>query len=54
MVSALGRAVVRRGFLSRHPEVASGLLHALQDADREGYAQVCDALAEFDVRRAAG
>jgi len=42
------------GFLSRHPEVATGLLHALQDADREGYAQVCDALAEFDVRRRLG
>ena len=27
---------------------------ALQDADREGYAQVCDAMAEFDVRRRLG
>lgn len=42
------------GFLSRHPEVATGLLHALQDTDREGYAQVCEALAEFDVRSRLG
>jgi 3-oxoadipate enol-lactonase/4-carboxymuconolactone decarboxylase len=42
------------GFLSRRPEVATGLLHALQDADREGYAQVCEALAAFDVRDRLG
>ena len=38
------------GFLERQPAVGSALLHALRDADREGYAQVCEALASFDVR----
>jgi 3-oxoadipate enol-lactonase/4-carboxymuconolactone decarboxylase len=42
------------GFLDRHPDVGAGLLHSLQDADREGYAQVCDALATFDVRDRLG
>ena len=54
MVSTSAERWFADGFLSRHPEVATGLLHALQDADREGYAQVCDALAEFDVRRRLG
>lgn len=38
------------GFLDREPETGAPLLQALQDADREGYAQVCEALAMFDVR----
>ena len=38
------------GFLDQHPEVGAALLHALQDAADEGYAQVCEALAGFDVR----
>lgn len=38
------------GFLEREPAVGSALLHALQDADDDGYVQVCGALAEFDVR----
>lgn len=38
------------GFLERRPEVASRLLHALRDADAEGYARTCEALATFDVR----
>ena len=38
------------GFLERQPEVGATLLHSLQDADREGYAQVCDALGAYDVR----
>ena len=38
------------GFLHLEPSVAGELLQALRDADDEGYAQVCDALAEFDVR----
>jgi 3-oxoadipate enol-lactonase/4-carboxymuconolactone decarboxylase len=38
------------GFLERSPEVATPLLHALQATDRFGYAEVCDALAGFDVR----
>ncbi|MCW2867198.1 MAG: 4-carboxymuconolactone decarboxylase / 3-oxoadipate enol-lactonase [Marmoricola sp.] len=42
------------GFLEAHPEVASPLLHALSDADDTGYAQVCEALAGFDVRDRLG
>ena len=38
------------GFLDREPEVGAGLLQVLQHADAEGYAQVCEALAGFDVR----
>ena len=42
------------GFLDREPERASSLLHALSDADDAGYAAVCVALAEFDVRDRLG
>jgi 3-oxoadipate enol-lactonase/4-carboxymuconolactone decarboxylase len=38
------------GFLDAFPHTASALLHALQDTDDTGYMQVCQALAEFDVR----
>jgi 3-oxoadipate enol-lactonase/4-carboxymuconolactone decarboxylase len=38
------------GFLDRHSETASALLHALRDTVDEGYVQVCGALQEFDVR----
>lgn len=38
------------GFLDREPDRGSALLHALSDVDDEGYAQVCEALAAFDVR----
>ncbi|HEY5788763.1 MAG TPA: 4-carboxymuconolactone decarboxylase [Microlunatus sp.] len=38
------------GFLAAHADVATQLLSNLQHADREGYAQVCEALAGFDVR----
>jgi 3-oxoadipate enol-lactonase/4-carboxymuconolactone decarboxylase len=42
------------GFLDRDPATATALLHSLQDADRFGYAGVCDALATFDVRDRLG
>jgi 3-oxoadipate enol-lactonase/4-carboxymuconolactone decarboxylase len=42
------------GFLDREPPVASGLLHALRDADPESYALTCEALAAFDVRDRLG
>jgi 3-oxoadipate enol-lactonase / 4-carboxymuconolactone decarboxylase len=42
------------GFLEREPEVSARLLHSLQDADRIGYAAVCGALADFDVRDRLG
>lgn len=38
------------GFLERQPAVGSALLASLSDADNESYAQVCEALAGFDVR----
>jgi len=38
------------GFLEREPARASALLHALRDADDEGYIAVCGAIAAFDVR----
>ncbi len=37
-------------FLEREPERASALLHALREVDAAGYAAVCGALADFDVR----
>lgn len=42
------------GFVERAPEEASALLNALTDADDEGYAAVCEALAGFDVRDRLG
>jgi 3-oxoadipate enol-lactonase/4-carboxymuconolactone decarboxylase len=38
------------GFLDHHGEQGSALLHGLQAVDDEGYAQVCEAVARFDVR----
>jgi 3-oxoadipate enol-lactonase / 4-carboxymuconolactone decarboxylase len=38
------------GFVEREPGRVSALLRALSDADDEGYAAVCEALAAFDVR----
>jgi 3-oxoadipate enol-lactonase/4-carboxymuconolactone decarboxylase len=40
-----------REFVEREPGRVSALLHALFDADDEGYAAVCEALAAFDVRQ---
>ncbi|MFT4286997.1 MAG: 4-carboxymuconolactone decarboxylase [Nocardioides sp.] len=42
------------GFLERELEVATSLLTVLQHADAEGYAQVCEALASYDVRDRLG
>ncbi len=50
MVSGSAERWFAPGFLEREPDRASALLHALQDADDQGYVQVCGALAEFDVR----
>jgi 3-oxoadipate enol-lactonase/4-carboxymuconolactone decarboxylase len=38
------------GFTTREPATAGSLLQSLQDADATGYAQVCRALAAWDVR----
>jgi 3-oxoadipate enol-lactonase/4-carboxymuconolactone decarboxylase len=50
MVSGSAERWFGPGFLDRSPDVGSALLHALQDTDDRGYIQVCEALAEFDVR----
>ncbi|MFL1430735.1 MULTISPECIES: 4-carboxymuconolactone decarboxylase [unclassified Nocardiopsis] len=42
------------GFVEREPATAAALLHVLQDADAEGYALACEALAGFDVRDRLG
>jgi 3-oxoadipate enol-lactonase/4-carboxymuconolactone decarboxylase len=42
------------GFLDAEPERGSALLHALQAVDDTGYAMVCEALADFDVRDRLG
>jgi 3-oxoadipate enol-lactonase / 4-carboxymuconolactone decarboxylase len=42
------------GFLEREPERASALLHALRDADDDGYLAVVHALAAYDVRDRLG
>lgn len=54
MVEPSARRWFRPGFVEAHPDRATGLLHALQDADRFGYAAVCGALATFDVRDRLG
>ena len=42
------------GFLERHPDRGSALLHALRDTGVAGYTAVCAALAGFDVRERLG
>ncbi|WP_432512143.1 alpha/beta fold hydrolase [Kineococcus sp. SYSU DK001] len=42
------------GFLERHPDVGSALLHALRDTSTEGYVAVCGALARYDARERLG
>ncbi|MGZ4436855.1 MAG: bifunctional 3-oxoadipate enol-lactonase/4-carboxymuconolactone decarboxylase PcaDC [Nocardioidaceae bacterium] len=54
LVSASAARWFGPGFLDRQPERGSALLHALQDADDDGYAAVCGALATFDVRDRLG
>ena len=50
MVTGSAERWFAAGFLAAHADVATHLLSNLQHADREGYAQVCEALADFDVR----
>jgi 3-oxoadipate enol-lactonase / 4-carboxymuconolactone decarboxylase len=54
MVSGSAERWFGPGFLDRSQATGSALLHALQDADDQGYIQVCEALAEFDVRDQLG
>jgi len=50
MVEGSAKRWFAPGFIEHHPDVVAALLHSLQEADRFGYAAVCDALATFDVR----
>ncbi|MDH2412535.1 4-carboxymuconolactone decarboxylase [Nocardioides sp. CER19] len=50
MVEGSARRWFAPGFLERRPEAGTALLHSLQDADRESYSLVCEALAAYDVR----
>ncbi|WP_428345049.1 4-carboxymuconolactone decarboxylase [Nocardioides sp.] len=54
MVESSAQRWFAPGFIERQPVVSTTLLHALQQADRLGYAATCDALAEFDVRDRLG
>jgi 3-oxoadipate enol-lactonase / 4-carboxymuconolactone decarboxylase len=42
------------GFVDREPAASSALLHALSDTDDSGYAAVCAALADHDLRDRLG
>ncbi|MBL7495726.1 4-carboxymuconolactone decarboxylase [Frankia sp. CNm7] len=50
VVTASARRWFAPGFQDREPIVAAELLRALVEVDPEGYAQACEALADFDVR----
>jgi len=50
LVTATAERWFGDGFLEREPARASELLHALRDADDEGYVAVCGAIAAYDVR----
>ncbi len=50
MVEGSARRWFGPGFVEEQPAATAELLHALQGADRWGYAATCDALATFDVR----
>ena len=54
LVAASAQRWFAPGFLDRHPEAGSALLHALSDTDDTGYVAVCEALAAFDVRDRLG
>jgi 3-oxoadipate enol-lactonase/4-carboxymuconolactone decarboxylase len=54
MVSGSAERWFGPGFLDRDQGTASDLLHALQDADDQGYIGVCEAIAGFDVRDRLG
>ncbi|WP_110590159.1 alpha/beta fold hydrolase [Microbacterium suaedae] len=42
------------GSIAARPDITGRLLHTLSDADDEGYALCCEALAGFDVREQLG
>jgi 3-oxoadipate enol-lactonase / 4-carboxymuconolactone decarboxylase len=50
LVSQTAERWFAREFFERDPDRGAALLHALHVANDRGYVQVCQALAEFDVR----
>lgn len=54
MVEGSAKRWFAPGFIERQPERATAVLHSLQEADAEGYALACEALAAFDVRDRLG
>jgi 3-oxoadipate enol-lactonase/4-carboxymuconolactone decarboxylase len=50
MVEGSAKRWFAPGFLEQRPDVATALLSSLQDADKESYSLICEALAAFDVR----
>ncbi|MET0449309.1 MAG: alpha/beta fold hydrolase [Aeromicrobium sp.] len=54
LVAPSARRWFAEGSPAREPETTGLLLHALQDADDEGYARCCEALAGHDVRAELG
>lgn len=50
MVAGSAEKWFAQGFIEKHPERSTRLLHTLQEADRFSYARLCEALAGFDVR----
>lgn len=49
MVEGSAKRWFAPGFLEKHPERATPLLHSLQQADRHSYAAACRALADYDL-----
>lgn len=54
MVDGAGQRWFAAGFADRAPEIADALFDALRACDDEGYARVCEALADFAVTERLG
>ncbi|WP_446686103.1 bifunctional 3-oxoadipate enol-lactonase/4-carboxymuconolactone decarboxylase PcaDC [Micrococcoides hystricis] len=54
MVTGSAQRWFAPGFIEKHPERTTGLLHTLQNADRFAYAHICHGLAGYDVRDRLG
>jgi 3-oxoadipate enol-lactonase len=54
LIAASAKRWFAEGTPAREPETTGILLHALQDADDEGYIRCCEALALHDVRAELG
>ncbi|GAA1804358.1 alpha/beta fold hydrolase [Nesterenkonia flava] len=50
MVEGSAKRWFAPGFLERHPQRATSLLHVLQQADRHSYGYACRALGNYDIR----